>query len=256
MATALTAPTALPQTPQALPSLAPKATPYAPGVSTYATNPQSDLRGQTIVPGQMADRNQIAQNEVNTWNTSTEPQYQADLRSATSQAAGAGQLGSGQLRTSLGNLAYNRDVNRNAQESNFLDQAQTGSIQDAYNNVGIAQQQQQFQAGLQGQTFNQGLQALQAGTAGNPADTQLALSGIYSGNANAGQNATSTLIGGTAANSAAQSYLQQIQAMMGNGGTPAPTTPANLPGVTPPYVAPQTGGLNDPASYIGNGVRF
>lgn len=222
--------------PQPLGSAA-TSTPYAPGVSTYATNPSNDLRGQTIVPGQMADRNQIAQNYVNTWNATTNPQYQADLRSATSQAAGAGQLGSGQLRTSLGNLAYNRDVQRQGQESNFLNNALSGSIQDAYNNIGIAQQQQQFQAGLQNQTFSQGLQALQAGQSGNPADTQLALSGIYSNNANNASNATSNLIGGTGANTAQQSVQQTLQGLYNpTFPTTTPTAPT-VPIVNDPYGA-------------------
>jgi hypothetical protein len=215
-----------PTAPQALGSAA-TSTPYAPGVSTYATNPSNDLRGQTIVPGQMADRNQIAQNQINTWNASSAPQYQADVRSATSQAAGGGQLGSGQLRTSLGNLAYNRDVQRNAAQSNYLSAAQTGSIDDAYKNIGIAQQQQQFQAGLQNQTFNQGLQALQAGSTGNPTDTQLALSGIYSNNANNASNATSNLIGGSSANAGQQSIQQILQGLYNPTypSMPVPTTP-------------------------------
>lgn len=227
----------LPQAPKppATPPMAPKApaspgTPYAPGVNTYATNPQSDLRGQTIVPGQMADRNQIAQNQVNTWNASSQPQFQADLRSATSHAAGAGQLGSGQFRTSLGNLAYNRDLQRNSAQSNFLNNAQLGSIDDAYKNVGIAQQQQQFQTGLQGQTFNQGLQALQAGSTGNPAETQLALSGLYSNTASNAANAASGLFSGNSANDTSQGILQQLQALY------KPAAPTTAPTPTIPII--------------------
>ena len=237
MASPSLAPTPLPQvqaTP-AIPQMAPKApttspgTPYAPGVNTYATNPQSDLRGQTIVPGAGADRNAIAQNQVNTWNASSEPQYQADLRSAVSAGYGRGQGGSGQLRTSLGNLAYNRDLQRNSAQSNYLNSALTGSIDDAYKNVGIAQNQQQFQAGLQNQTFNQGLQALQAGSTGNPADTQLALSGIYSNNANNASNATSNLIGGSTANNTQQGILQQLQGLYGPSTQPTPVPQATIP---------------------------
>lgn len=208
-------PTALPQaptTPQAPQN-------WAPGVNTTQTNPADDLRGKTITPGPMADRNAIAQTYENNWNNATAPQFQADLRGATSQAAGAGQLGSGQLRTSLGNLAYNRDVNRNAQEGNFMNQALEGSIGDAYRNVGIAQQQQQFQSGLQDQTFRQGLNALQVGNSGNPADAQFALSSLYGNQANSGYaGIPNTLNSGSQANQTnqqTQTYQQYLNSLSG-----------------------------------------
>lgn len=235
----LAAPTATPQAP----------TSFAPGVNLHSTNPQSDLRGQTITPGPMADRNQIAQTYENNWNNATAPQYQADLRSATSQAAGAGQLGSGQLRTSLGNLAYNRDVNRNAQEGNFLNSALQGSIGDAYNNIGIAQQQQGFQAGQQNQSFQQGLQALQSGQSGNPADTQLALSQMYG---NQSGNAFGSIPGLLNSGSQAGQTNQQTKTLqdylntLSGGGSPATPTPPYSP-------APGTGvggAFNTPGNWI------
>lgn len=200
------------------------ATPWAPGVSTYSTNPASDLRGQTITPGPTANREQIANTYEQNWNAQTNPQFQADLKSATSQAAGAGQLGSGQLRTSLGDLAYNRDVQRNADESNFQNTALNGTINDAYNNIGIAQQQQGFQAGQQNQTFNQGLQSLLAGQSGNPADTQLALSQLYGNNAAQSGQGLNSLISGTTNNNTQQSALQALLRQIGGGTgtTPAP----------------------------------
>lgn len=217
-----TAPTALPQAPTA-PS-AP--TSFAPGVNLTATNPATDLRGQTISPGPMADRNKIAQTYETNWNNATAPQFQADLRNATSQAAGAGQLGSGQLRTSLGNLAYNRDVNRNAQESNFLNSALEGSIGDAYKNVAQANQQQAFQSGLQNQTFNQGLQSLAAGNSGNPADAQLALSNLYGGQANSGYaGIPNTLNSGSQAgqtNQQTQSIQDYLNTLGGGGANQLP----------------------------------
>lgn len=208
-------------------------TPWAPGVSTYSTTPSSDLRGQTITPGPMANREQIANTYEQNWNAQTDPQFQADLKSATSQAAGAGQLGSGQLRTSLGDLAYNRDVQRNADESNFQNTALNGTIQDAYNNIGIAQQQQGFQSGEQNQTFNQGLQSLLAGQSGNPADTQLALSQLYGNNAAQSSQGLNGLIGGSINNTAQQSALQQLLRGLGGGTSTATPTPA--PVGTPIY---------------------
>lgn len=223
------APTALSAIPGALPK--PQTPQMAqPGVAYSPINPASDLRSQTIGVGPTADRNQIAQNQVNTWNASSQPQFQADLRSATSQAAGAGQLGSGQLRTSLGNLAYNRDLQRNAAQSNYLGAAQTGSINDAYQNVGIAQNQQQFQAALQNQSFNQGLQALQAGESGSPATQQQLLAAQYGSNAAQGQAGLSSLINGTVANTAAQgqqSAFDQWLKSRGTGVLSQPTVPTS-----------------------------
>lgn len=146
----------------------PKPTPISkiPGVSLTATNPANDLRGQTIAPGATADRFGIANQQLQNWNATTAPQFQSDLRGATSNAAATGRLGSGGLRTSLGDLTYNRDVQRQGQQNNFLTNALTGSIDDAYKNVGIAQQQQGYQTGLQNQTFQQGLAAQ------NQADSQ------------------------------------------------------------------------------------
>lgn len=214
----------------AIPGALPKPQMAQPGVAYSPIDPTNDLRSQTIGVGQTADRNQIAQNQVNTWNASSEPQFQADLRSATSQAAGAGQLGSGQLRTSLGNLAYNRDLQRNAAQSNYLGAAQTGSIDDAYRNVAQANEQQQFQAGLQGQSFTQGLQALQAGNAGDPSATQLALAGQYGNQAAQGQAGLSNLINGTVANTAAQgqqSAFDQWLKSRGTGVLSQPTVPTS-----------------------------
>lgn len=233
--------------PVSAPPTTPQMSSFAPGVNTYSTNPASDLRGQTITPGPMANRMNIAQTYENNWNAATAPQFQADLRSATSQAAGAGQLGSGQLRTSLGNLAYNRDTQRNANESNFLNTALGGTIDDAYRNIGVAQSQQAFQAGLQNQTFQQQLQALLAGQSGNPADTQLALSSIYGNNASQAGSALSGLIGNTVNNNTQQGILQRI-------GQTAPTPTA--PAATPPYVAPTGSSLYDPKSWIGGGVTY
>lgn len=217
----------------------PYTNPTSPGVSLTPTNPQSDLRGQTIGVGPTADRMGIANTYAKNWSDMTAPQYQADLRSATSQAAGAGQLGSGQLRTSLGDLAYNRGVQQSGQEGNFLNTALQGTIGDAYQNAGIAQQQQQFQAGLQNQTFNQGLQSLLAGNSGNPSATQLALSGNYGQQAAAGQQGVGNIISGATQNNNNQAYQQQILNMIGRG-QPATQTPS--PVGTPIYNTSTTTG--------------
>lgn len=156
-----TAATAVPtDVAQATPATAiKKPTPLAaiPGVQGTPTNPANDLRGQTLSVAPTADRKSLATDYLNTWDAATAPQFQADLGKATSNSAALGQLGSGGLRTSLGDLTYNRDLQRNAQAKNFYTDAENGSINDAYQNVGIAQQQQQYQTALQNQTFNQDL---------------------------------------------------------------------------------------------------
>lgn len=180
----------------------------------------------------MANRVSIANSDLQNWQQQQAPIYQENLRNATQQAAGAGQLGSGQLRTSLGDLAYNQNQATNAAMGNFTQNALTGSIGDAYNNVGIAQQQQQFQAGLQNQGFNQGLQSLIAGEGGNPSSTQLGLSGIYGQQAAAGQQGVGNIIQGATQNNNNQAYQQQILNMIGRG---QPAQQAPSPVGTPLY---------------------
>lgn len=128
-----------------------------PGVSLTPVNQGGDISSSLIAPGQMADRTANATSLLNTWNSATQPQFQADLRGATSNAAALGKLGSGGLRTSLGDLTYNRDLQRNAQANTFYTNALNGSIDDAYKNLGIAQQQQQYQAGRADTAFGQNL---------------------------------------------------------------------------------------------------
>lgn len=218
--------------------------PTAPGVSTSSTNPTNSLLGQTITPGPMANRVSIANSDLQNWQQQQAPIYQENLRNATQQAAGAGQLGSGQLRTSLGDLAYNQNQATNAAMGNFTNQALQGSIGDAYQNVQQADQQQAFQAGLQNQGFNQGLQSLIAGNSGNPSSTQLGLSGIYGQQAAAGQQGVGNIIQGATQNNNNQAYQQQILNMIGRGqpanqtstpspvGTPIYNTGTNYGGVT------------------------
>lgn len=133
-------------------------------MSAYSATPLSstnNLMSSTITPGAGTDRYGIAQQQLSNYNQATDPLYQQSLREATSQAAGAGQLGSGQLRTSIGDLANARQNDLQTQGNTFLTNALNGSIQDAYNNIGIAQQQQGYQSGLQNQTYNQGLAGAQ-----------------------------------------------------------------------------------------------
>lgn len=121
-------------------SAAPSALPLA------SAPPNTSLVNQTIAAPQTADRLQLANTAIDSTAQATDPYYQKSLRDATSQAAGAGQLGSGQLRTSLGDLAQQRGLELDTLRKNAINDATTGSIADEFAKTGIAQQQQGFQA--------------------------------------------------------------------------------------------------------------
>lgn len=234
----------------------------------------------------MADRYQIAQQELGTFNNATAPYYQRALRDATAQAASAGQLGSGQLRTSLGDLANQRNLQLQTAGQNFLQNALTGSIGDAYRNIGIAQQQQAQQLAAQNQTFGQGLASrylqnatqgqlfgqgvtqaelqnalmnsaamraqnqLAAGTAGSPSDYQMLLSQIFGGQAAQAGGALGSMIQGNVMSSAQQASTNQLLALLQpylTGGM-GTTPPAPVPPTPAP--PPAWGGVYDPSSYI------
>lgn len=174
---------------------------YAPGVSLTPTTVDNALTNDTIAPGPMADRFKIAQDEWQNFVNATQPQYDAQIRDAERNAFGAGRGVSGALRTSLGDLANQRLLALDTQKNAFLNKALSGSIEDAYRNIGIAQQQQGFQAGQQSTAFNQALQQLLAGSSGDPTQTALILSSIFGGQ---GQNLGQALGNYTAAQQANQ----------------------------------------------------
>ena len=195
------------------------------------TTAENALTNQTLDYGPLTDRFKVAQSELENWDKTSNPQFQADLRDAMRKAAAGGALGSGMLQTSIGDIAQNRELTRQGMGTSFLNNALTGSIGDAKDRANFAAGQQGFQAGQQQTAFGQGvteaelndrltgnafsraLQTLIAGQSGNPADTQLALSGIF-GNAGADAgNALSSLIGNKTANGGAadtSGYLQMI----------------------------------------------
>lgn len=172
------------------------ANPYA-SVSTNTPGSNTDYTNKTITPGAGVDRLALAKSNFDNFRTSTEPEYEATLRKAGQSGAAAGQVGSGMLRGSLGDIGLSRTRDLQSAETGFLNDATAGSIDDNYRNIGIAQQQQGFQSGQQQSAFNQGitLQQLQEmlrsgafgraatttqmGYEGNPSDTGLALSGYY-----------------------------------------------------------------------------
>lgn len=240
-------PTAGSPTPGALPSVG-TMTP-AGNVALSKTDPNNSLLGQTIARAPGADRFKLAQDNVNTWNEATQPQFEADLRAAKRIGAGKGQLGFGQLRTRQGDITEARDTQRNALQKQYFNDALENAIRDSFGDVGVAQQQQGFQQGQQESAFGQGVtqtqledqltnsdfgRALQQaifGSQGSPADTQLALANYFS---RQGQNA-GTAAGAQGKASAAQStgntyldalrqYLESLGMGGGQTGTTAPDT--------------------------------
>ncbi len=211
---------------------------------------------QTIQPDQSVDRVKLGQDIFNTFQKSTDPAYQASILDAERNGAALGQIGSGGLRTSVGNLANQRGLQLDTARDTAAQNALTGSIGDMYNNIGIAQQQQGFQAGQQNtdrsfndaeqnQAFGQGatqaqlqdqlqnsdfaryLQLLNAGQTGNPSDTALALSNNYGQQASQAGQAAGNLIGSSVANqnSGIPAWLQQYLASLSGGSTiPKPTS--------------------------------
>jgi hypothetical protein len=151
-------PTALGEAMTPLPAMAPMpasptATGLGPGAQGTPTNPANPLTNQTISRAPTADRFQLAQDRFKTFTDQTAPAYQAALRDANRMGAAAGGLGSGQLRTSLGDLGAQRDLNLRTNERGFLTDALEGTIADSFGDVAIGQQQQGFQNEQQQQAF-------------------------------------------------------------------------------------------------------
>ena len=219
--------------------------------STAATqtpiDPNNALTTQTLGVGPVADRVKTSQNLFDTFQKSTDPAYQASLRDAMRMSAAGGGLGSGMLRTSLGNLENNRALQLDTEQRNQRDNALLGSIDDAYKNVGIAQQQQGFQAGRQDTAFNQGtalqqlqealkqgqfgrnLATYQAGNQNNPTDVLTMLSQIFGNQATgAGQALNGMVKGNTSQPSTSpdwtallKQYPQLAGMLQGKGSTPS-----------------------------------
>lgn len=208
-------------------------------VARTATQPGTALTTQTLSRAPGADRYQLALQGLKDWNAASAPEFEADRRSTERRAAGRGQLGSGMLRTREGDLVANREKQRQYMASNALRDALTGSIEDSFRDVGVAQQQQGFQQGQQESAFEQALREAQGedaltnsafnrdlqrsawGSQGNPGATQLDLADIY-----AKQAAGATGAAGAAGSAAGTpkgggSYLdllQQFFAKYGLGG--------------------------------------
>lgn len=218
------------------------------------TDPNNDLRSQTITPGPALDRFKLAQDQLKTFNDATNPYYEASLRDANRSAAGAGRLGSGMLRTSIGDLANQRNLQLETQGQSFLQDALSGSQDDSRANLNSLLAEQQYQTQAQNQSFNQnvvgqqlqdsltnsafgrGLSSLNAGSANDPSSMLMMLSGLYGNQASSAQQALAQLISGTTANNQSNASNQSLLAWLasmrnGSSGNTAPTggTPAPAP---------------------------
>jgi hypothetical protein len=204
---------ATPATPSPIPlASSPTSTPYA-TTTTNTPGSSTDYTNKTITPGAGVDRLALAKSNFENFKTSTEPEYQAELRDANTAGYGGGQGGSGMLRGRLGDIGVSRTAQLQSAENSNLNNATAGSIADNYANIGIAQQQQGFQQGQQQNAFGQGVTQAQLGdqltnsafgraattTAmgeqGNPSDVGLALSGYYGNQAGQAGQAAGSLVG-------------------------------------------------------------
>jgi len=225
-----------------------------------AIDPVKDLRNVQITPGAMLDRFALANQQFDTFANATSPQYQAALRDATRAAAGAGRLGSGMLRTSYGDLANQRNQQLDTQRENLFQNALLGSVNDAQTQFQDLLQSQNQLSGMQNQAFNQGvtgaqlqealtsgafnraLQTLVAGSQGNPADTQLALSQIFGNQSAAAGSAMSGLLQSimSGGGSSTDSLLRQILANQQNPTVTGSATYPNITGTLPDFTPTPT----------------
>ena len=216
-----------------------------PGAAGTATDPNNALTTQTLARAPGADRFQLAQDRFQTFTQQTDPAYQAALRDANRMGAAAGGLGSGQLRTSFGNLANQRANQLDTGRDTFMQNALEGTIADSFGDVGIAQQQQGFQNQQQQQAFQnelarlgfddsmansafgRALQTFMAGqTGGTGANTSLAVGNQLTGQ---GNDALGTL----------NNLIKQQSATTPGIGTPPFNPNAGIP---QPQVFPWMGG--------------
>jgi hypothetical protein len=198
--------TALPARPQA-----PVTPQPAGGPVLTRTDPNNALTSQTITPGAGVDRVALAADRFKTFTASTAPAYQAALRDANRMGAAAGGLGSGQLRTSFGDLGLARTNQLQTASDTLQQNALDGSIEDGWRGIGLAERQQGFQRGQQGDAFQEALARWNAGNMGGTGSSSQA---AYGANvAGQGQDALSAL----------NTYAR-------NGASaPTPTAPPKLP---------------------------
>lgn len=153
------------------------------GVGLTPTDPLNALTQQTITPNNTVDRVKLARDAYNSAVTNDlNPQFQADLRDTAAQSFGAGRGVSGMNRTRLGNVQSDFERTKANLENNLITGATNGSIDDMYKNLGIAQQQQGFQAGQEQTAFNQNYSVQQLSDSERQQLFNEAMQQFYAGN--------------------------------------------------------------------------
>jgi hypothetical protein len=150
--------------------LAPSANLTAAGTPATAPLP-TEYPSAPSTTGTPQNRLDLATSAFDTFAKSTAPQYTADLREATQRAAGAGNIGSGMLRTTYGNLANQRALALDTERSNLINSATTATIADQQANRGLDIQQQNADTSRTGTLGNLGVAQGSLGLETKKADT-------------------------------------------------------------------------------------
>lgn len=229
------APTGTPGASGAAPGAAPTGAPPAMGAGVGLTPTTSDnaLTNYTISPNNTVDRVGLAQKSLqSTIQNVLDPEFQANLRDANRYSFGAGRGVSGLARTRTGDITSDYNRQKANLTDTLLNNATTGSIEDLYRNIGIAQQQQAFQQGQQGtafgqnmavqdladrerqQAFSEALQQMLTGSSGDPSQIALVLSQIFGGQAGQAGQAASNYAGSQQTLQSQQQLQQQMQDLL------------------------------------------
>lgn len=208
-----------------------------PGATGTPTNAANPLTNQTISRAPTADRFQLAQDRFKTFTDQTAPAYQAALRDANRYGAAAGGLGSGQLRTSLGDLGAQRDLNLRTAERGFLTDALEGTIADSFGDVAIGQQQQGFQNQQEQQAFENELRRIGFSEDMINSAFNRNLAQWNAGQAGGTGSGTGLAVGGNT-QATGDAALDALMGLIRNQGAS---------GTTPPFNPAAGGGSNIPA---------
>ena len=203
------------------------------GVGLTPTTSDNALTNYTISPNNTVDRVGLAQKSLqSTIQNVLDPEFQANLRDANRYSFGAGRGVSGLARTRTGDITSDYNRQKANLTDTLLNNATTGSIEDLYRNIGIAQQQQAFQQGQQGtafgqnmavqdladrerqQAFSEALQQMLTGSSGDPSQIALVLSQIFGGQAGQAGQAASNYAGSQQTLQSQQQLQQQMQDLL------------------------------------------
>lgn len=230
------APPAVPATPAPTPTQGPLV-PF----TTTPTDPNNPLTSQTIGAGPGLDRFQVAKAQFDNFVRGSDPAYQAALRDAKRVGAAAGGLGSGMLRTSIGDLGNQRSLAMDVRGDELFNTALLGSVDDARFSTGLAERQQGFQQGQQDRAFGNEATRIQIEEALRNGDFSRALQLWTAGQAG-GTGSTTALAGANTAGTTAQDGFTALQQWLASrAAQPGPQGPALPPLTLPPNTTTTVG---------------